>query len=245
MLSPLHMTLFNTFWHQEHAMARCRTVQQAVLQASRDMDFEKTTLEVITGEDDILSAFLFVKQRHPRNQYSAACRTYFCHMLFRLKSLLNAGFMSHQCILREDLKQGSEHVPFRDSKLTRLLSINLGGNSQTGVLITLAPPELSLCSATCVHSIEGVRGAELVHPALRTESSACPLCCQTCLPEQGLWKLYVHPLSQDYNCVFACVRLRTQDNCEVNRARLCSDLSVSHFRYQCSSETMHRRSEAI
>jgi len=41
----------------------------------------------------------------------------------------------------QDLKQGSEHVPFRDSKLTRLLSINLGGNSQTGVLITLAPPE--------------------------------------------------------------------------------------------------------
>merc|ERR1719162_2295439 len=31
------------------------------------------------------------------------------------------------------------HVPFRDSKLTRLLSVHLGGNSQTGVLVTLTP----------------------------------------------------------------------------------------------------------
>lgn len=34
-----------------------------------------------------------------------------------------------------------EHVPYRDSKLTRLLSVHLGGNSQTGVLVTLAPSE--------------------------------------------------------------------------------------------------------
>eukprot|EP00928_Gymnodinium_smaydae_P071105 TRINITY_DN54782_c0_g1_i1.p1 TRINITY_DN54782_c0_g1~~TRINITY_DN54782_c0_g1_i1.p1 ORF type:complete len:1127 (+),score=249.98 TRINITY_DN54782_c0_g1_i1:111-3383(+) len=34
-----------------------------------------------------------------------------------------------------------EHVPFRDSKLTRLLSVHLGGNSQTGLLVTLTPAE--------------------------------------------------------------------------------------------------------
>merc|ERR1719245_2937992 len=33
------------------------------------------------------------------------------------------------------------HVPFRDSKLTRLLSVHLGGNSQTGILVTLTPAE--------------------------------------------------------------------------------------------------------
>lgn len=37
-----------------------------------------------------------------------------------------------------------EHVPFRDSKLTRLLSVHLGGNSQTGVLVTLTPAEESI-----------------------------------------------------------------------------------------------------
>merc|ERR1719201_1306206 len=35
----------------------------------------------------------------------------------------------------------NEHVPFRDSKLTRLLSVHLGGNSQTGMLVTLTPHE--------------------------------------------------------------------------------------------------------
>eukprot|EP00440_Ansanella_granifera_P054110 gb/GFBE01058656.1/.p1 GENE.gb/GFBE01058656.1/~~gb/GFBE01058656.1/.p1 ORF type:complete len:1040 (+),score=214.15 gb/GFBE01058656.1/:1-3120(+) len=34
-----------------------------------------------------------------------------------------------------------EHVPFRDSKLTRLLSVHLGGNSHTGMLVTLTPAE--------------------------------------------------------------------------------------------------------
>lgn len=34
-----------------------------------------------------------------------------------------------------------EHVPFRDSKLTRLLSVHLGGNSQTGLLVALCPTE--------------------------------------------------------------------------------------------------------
>eukprot|EP00927_Polykrikos_kofoidii_P039560 TRINITY_DN33922_c0_g1_i1.p1 TRINITY_DN33922_c0_g1~~TRINITY_DN33922_c0_g1_i1.p1 ORF type:complete len:1307 (-),score=276.85 TRINITY_DN33922_c0_g1_i1:148-4068(-) len=37
-----------------------------------------------------------------------------------------------------------EHVPFRDSKLTRLLSVHLGGNSQTGVLVTMTPAEDSV-----------------------------------------------------------------------------------------------------
>lgn len=40
-----------------------------------------------------------------------------------------------------DSFRGGEHVPFRDSKLTRLLSVHLGGNSQTGVLVTLTPAE--------------------------------------------------------------------------------------------------------
>ncbi|CAJ1424857.1 unnamed protein product, partial [Effrenium voratum] len=34
-----------------------------------------------------------------------------------------------------------DHIPFRDSKLTRLLSVHLGGNSQTGLLVTLTPAE--------------------------------------------------------------------------------------------------------
>lgn len=37
--------------------------------------------------------------------------------------------------------EDNEHIPFRDSKLTRLLSVHLNGNSQTGLLVTLTPSE--------------------------------------------------------------------------------------------------------
>lgn len=36
-----------------------------------------------------------------------------------------------------DKKQS--HVPFRDSKLTRLLSDSLGGNSKTAMIVTIGP----------------------------------------------------------------------------------------------------------
>lgn len=37
------------------------------------------------------------------------------------------------------LAAGRDHVPYRDSKLTRLLSESLGGNARTAILVTLAP----------------------------------------------------------------------------------------------------------
>lgn len=35
--------------------------------------------------------------------------------------------------------QGRSHVPFRDSKLTRLLQPSLGGNSRAAIICTLSP----------------------------------------------------------------------------------------------------------
>ena len=37
------------------------------------------------------------------------------------------------------LAQGRAHVPYRDSKLTRLLCQSLGGNARTALLVNLAP----------------------------------------------------------------------------------------------------------
>jgi kinesin family protein 5 len=34
---------------------------------------------------------------------------------------------------------GKKHVPYRDSKLTRLLSDSLGGNSKTCLIVTASP----------------------------------------------------------------------------------------------------------
>jgi len=35
--------------------------------------------------------------------------------------------------------QGRSHVPFRDSKLTRMLQASLGGNSRTAIICTISP----------------------------------------------------------------------------------------------------------
>ncbi|CAK0810036.1 unnamed protein product [Prorocentrum cordatum] len=42
---------------------------------------------------------------------------------------------------RQDAEAPAAHLPIRDSKLTRLLSVHLGGNSQTGILVTMTPAE--------------------------------------------------------------------------------------------------------
>ncbi|GIQ92032.1 kinesin-like protein, partial [Kipferlia bialata] len=52
------------------------------------------------------------------------------------KSLLTLG----QCI--KALVEGKGHVPFRDSKLTRLLQPALGGNSVTQIIACMTPARL-------------------------------------------------------------------------------------------------------
>ena len=45
-----------------------------------------------------------------------------------------------KCI-HELTNQNSSYIPFRDSKLTRLLQDSLGGNSKTSMIITIGPSE--------------------------------------------------------------------------------------------------------
>ena len=40
------------------------------------------------------------------------------------------------------LEKGSAHIPYRDSKLTRLLEDSLGGNTKTSFVVTLSPSEV-------------------------------------------------------------------------------------------------------
>jgi kinesin family protein 5 len=37
------------------------------------------------------------------------------------------------------LTEGATHIPYRDSKLTRILQESLGGNSKTSLIITASP----------------------------------------------------------------------------------------------------------
>ncbi len=47
-------------------------------------------------------------------------------------------------IVIKSLSEKNSHIPYRDSKLTRLLTDSLGGNSKTCLLITCSPAEVNL-----------------------------------------------------------------------------------------------------
>lgn len=57
-------------------------------------------------------------------------------------------------------KKGSGHIPFRDSKLTRILQNSLGGNARTAIICTMSPAHShveqsrnTLLFATCAKNV--------------------------------------------------------------------------------------------
>lgn len=52
--------------------------------------------------------------------------------------IINASLLTLGVVINK-LASGDAHIPYRDSKLTRLLSTSLGGNARTGVLVTISP----------------------------------------------------------------------------------------------------------
>lgn len=52
-----------------------------------------------------------------------------------------SSFSSGNCI--NNLADGVKHIPYRDSKLTRLLKDSLGGNCQTVMIACVGPTVLS------------------------------------------------------------------------------------------------------
>ena len=46
------------------------------------------------------------------------------------------------------LSEGAEHIPFRGSKLTRILKNSLGGNAKTTIICTISPAELEQTKST-------------------------------------------------------------------------------------------------
>ena len=43
------------------------------------------------------------------------------------------------------------HIPYRDSKLTRILEPSLGGNAKTAIICAMTP--VTLCVPTCLHGM--------------------------------------------------------------------------------------------
>ena len=71
----------------------------------------------------------------------------------RLKesSHINSGLLALSNVVSAlgDRKRRAKHVPYRDSKLTRLLKDALGGNSVTSMLVCVSPAEASLAETLC------------------------------------------------------------------------------------------------
>lgn len=44
----------------------------------------------------------------------------------------------------KSLSEGQAHIPYRDSKLTRIMKDSLGGNSKTNLLVACSPHEMHL-----------------------------------------------------------------------------------------------------
>ncbi|GBG28811.1 Kinesin-like protein KIF3B, partial [Hondaea fermentalgiana] len=84
------------------------------------------------------------------------------------KSLSNLG----NCI--RALEKGKAHVPFRNSKLTRLLQDSLKGNAMTSFLVTLSPARASLEETmSSLHFAERCKGV-LVDPRVGDELAVFP-----------------------------------------------------------------------
>ncbi len=56
-------------------------------------------------------------------------------------------------LANESTKKAASFIPYRDSKLTRLLSNSLGGNARTSIIVSLPP--CSNCSDGNAHTING------------------------------------------------------------------------------------------
>lgn len=65
--------------------------------------------------------------------FSLPCVQYFKFMALEDKNVQKFSFY------------GRGHIPYRDSKLTRILQPALGGNAKTSIICTVAPEEVRGC----------------------------------------------------------------------------------------------------
>lgn len=83
------------------------------------------------------------------DRYSLVAMSYldaYMHVLYRLLILaesvhINTGLLALGNVISAlgDPKRKSSHVPYRESKITRLLKDSLGGNARTSMIACLSP----------------------------------------------------------------------------------------------------------
>merc|ERR1712223_1534322 len=66
----------------------------------------------------------------------------------------------------------SKHVPFRDSKLTRILKNSLGGNTKTAIICTVTPAEYEQTKSTLDFAARAKKIVQHAHVNLHMDDKA-------------------------------------------------------------------------
>ncbi|KAE8676118.1 hypothetical protein F3Y22_tig00111633pilonHSYRG00117 [Hibiscus syriacus] len=104
----------------------------------------------------------------------------------RLKegSHINRSLLTLTTVIRK-LTDGkrSDHIPYRDSKLTRILQNSLGGNARTAIICTISPA-LNFSDKTVVKHLQ--KEVARLEAKLRTPKSTSASCLQSLLMEKEM-----------------------------------------------------------
>ncbi|PHT51257.1 Kinesin-like protein NACK1 [Capsicum baccatum] len=89
-----------------------------------------------------------------------ASQTLSANVRMKEGSHINRSLLTLGTVIRKLSKKGNGHVPFRDSKLTRILQNSLGGNARTAIICTMSPAHShaeqsrnTLLFATCAKNV--------------------------------------------------------------------------------------------
>lgn len=119
-----------------------------------------------------------------------------------------------------DPRNARSHVPYRDSKLTRILEDSLGGNCKTTLVATISPALeafggaralASMQSASCVleHGCAGAlhegRQPMALQVCVTFRCSACKIwCCPCCWPQLQLHRACMDSAEPDTDAIAHC-----------------------------------------
>ncbi|CAN6169288.1 unnamed protein product [Urochloa humidicola] len=70
-----------------------------------------------------------------------ASQTHSAGMRLKEGSHINRSLLTLGKVIRQLSKGGNGHIPYRDSKLTRILQSSLGGNARTAIICTMSPAQ--------------------------------------------------------------------------------------------------------
>ena len=116
---------------------------------------------------------------------------------FFLVGSINTSLLTLGSVISK-LLDGSSHIPFRDSKLTRILQTSFGGNARTAVIcaVTTAPQhtEETVSTMCFANKVKAVSVLLIFFPLINVRLCKCFLYYQVCILKKGFIPVYKNGL---------------------------------------------------